>query len=456
MAEKNTRERVSEERNATAKVSELECCPELRQQPVCDTLNFRYRLPFRPQVGGNKESVQVEVVLHFQIERCSGPLVIGDPIYSTTLLPGEQVRIFSSDRHTRWSYDSESKLSYRHETTSEESFYTWGMAKAMSDLTINESGSSSSTYEESWAEGGGGASINLFGIFSIGGGGGGGSYDAESTHEFSRSLSRHAESASMYVAAGVRAKSATAVGEVERRTHAEGESEAHYESSSRTYRNPNKCSAITYLFRKINKLQIIRFKLVAIERRIEDPASPTGAYQRPSLDTTGRVMVVPQSILATSKNRLEVEQIARTSAAERRQAEMSPLGLAQGAFLYHAAVIAREPINPGLRKAALAAVDRDLAAAGILNEKTGKPTERIVAELSWEREEVIPTPGVIVKGCLDNCQTCEPALEKEIWLDLERKRLENEMLQRQIELLDKAQEYRCCPVGSEEEETEEP
>lgn len=30
------------------KVSELECCPKLRQLPVCDTLNFRYRLPFRP------------------------------------------------------------------------------------------------------------------------------------------------------------------------------------------------------------------------------------------------------------------------------------------------------------------------------------------------------------------------------------------------------------------------
>jgi hypothetical protein len=31
---------------------------------------------------------------------------------------------------------------------------------------------------------------------------------------------------------------------------------------------------------------------------------------------------------------------------------------------------------------------------------------------------------------------------------LERKELENKLLQRQIELLDKSQEYRCCPAGT--------
>jgi len=448
------------EKRAEVKISDLECCPELRQQPVCDTLNFRYRLPFRPRVGDAKQRIPVEVVLHFRLERCSGPLVIGDPIYSTTLLPGEEVRLFTSDRHTRWSYDSETSLAYRHETTSEESFYTAGMAQAMSDLTINESGTSRSSYEESWAEGGGGASVSLFGVIEIGGGGGGGNYDSESTHTFSRSLSRHAESASRYVAAGVRAKSATSIGEVEQRTHKESESEAHYESSSRELCNPNKCRAVTYLFHKINKLQTIRFKLVAIERRVEDPKVPTGAYQRVPLDTTGRVTVLPQYISAINKNRLEIEHMARTSAVERQQAVASSLGLARGPLYSVAAlgattvVIDRgEPtFNIALRKAALETVDRDLADAGLLDAKTGKPTEKIVAELSWEREEILPTPGVLVKGCLDKCETCEPALQKEIELDLERKRLENDMLKQKIELLEKSQEYRCCPSGSVETE----
>ncbi len=36
-------------------------------------------------------------------------------MYSTTLLPGEQVRLATTDRRSRFSFDSESKLSYRSE-----------------------------------------------------------------------------------------------------------------------------------------------------------------------------------------------------------------------------------------------------------------------------------------------------------------------------------------------------
>ncbi|MCU7856485.1 MAG: hypothetical protein KZQ79_12475, partial [Candidatus Thiodiazotropha sp. (ex Lucinoma borealis)] len=59
----------------------------------------------------------------------------------------------------------------------------------------------------------------------------------------------------------------------------------------------------------------------------------------------------------------------------------------------------------------------------------------------------LPTPGVVVKGCLDDCQTCEPALEERIKIELEHKHLQNELLKKQIDLLDKSQEYRCCPVA---------
>ncbi len=433
----NSKEKTSNDTN-------LECCPVLDRKPVCDTLDLRYKLPFQPKTGDNRQTIPVEVILHFRLERCSGPLVMGDPVYSTTLLPGEKVRLFTSDRHSRWSYDSESNLSYRHETTSEESFYTAGMARAMSDLTINESGSAESSYGESWAEGGGGASLNL-GFFEIGGGGG--SYDADSASSFSRSLSRHAESSSSYVAASVRAKSATAVGEVESRNYAEGESEAQYESSSRTFKNPNKCSAVTYLFHKINKTQRVRFKLVAIERRVDDIAAPTSAHQRVPLDTTGKITVLPQTISATSKRRLEIEEVARTSV--RNQAEVA-YSKSNNIFTVASSAYAapREPISRTLRQEALSAVDKDLSETGLLDLKSGKPTEKIIVELSWEREEIIPTPGIIVKGCLDGCDTCDPYLQQEIELDLHRKHLENKMLEREIELMDQAQEYRCCPEES--------
>jgi len=433
----------------TVAFDKLECCPTLERKPVCDTMDFRYRLPFR------RKDALVDVILHFRLERCTGPLVVGDIVYTTTLLPGERVRLFTSDRHSRWSYDSETQLAYRHETTSEESYYTWGMSRAMSDLSISEQGSSSSSYEEDWASGGGGASFSFLGIINVGGGGGGGSYDAESSRQFAYNLRRHAEASSSYVAAGVRAKSSTAIGEVDRRTHAEGESETHLESSTRVFSNPNQCHAVTYLFYKINKVQRIRFRLVAIERRVSDPVAPTDPDRRVAPDLTGRVAVLPQGVLATSEKRLQVERMARESVLEREQLKVGPAGTeAVAAVAYRTRVAVAEPLPTQTRAGALAAVDEELVAAGMLDKATGKPDERLVAELSWEREELLPTPGILVKGCLDACDTCEPSLQEKIKLDVEHQKLQNALLKRRIELLDKAQEYRCCPEGQAETEEE--
>lgn len=440
------------EKREKVRVAELDCCPELEQKPVCDELRFRYRLPFVADLE-NKVRVPVDVILHFELVRCSGDLTISDPIYSITLLPGEQVGLFTSDRHSQWSYDSESKLSYRLRTTSEESYYAAGMAEAMSDLTVNENTSGNSSYEESWAEGGGGVSFSFFGLEI--GGGGGGSYDAESAYKFSHSLSKHAESASRYVAASVRAKSSTAIGEVSQRQHAEGESEAHFESSSRAFSNPNKCRAVTYFFHKINKIQHVRFRLVAIERRVNDPKVATGISRRVPVDTTGKLRIKQDFISAASTDRLDKERTARTSAIERQQSVSSSAGIYQTSLYATAAYASAQSsvdrsdptYDENIRNAALQKIDSDLKKANILEGKTGEPHKTFVRELSWSRNEILPKPGIIVKGCLDECATCEPALIKEIELDLARKQLENELMKRQIELLEKSQEYRCCPEG---------
>jgi hypothetical protein len=52
---------------------------------------------------------------------------------------------------------------------------------------------------------------------------------------------------------------------------------------------------------------------------------------------------------------------------------------------------------------------------------------------------------VIVKGCLDECNVCEPELVRRHELELARLDLQNQLLKRQIELLEQSQEYRCCP-----------
>jgi hypothetical protein len=56
-------------------------------------------------------------------------------------------------------------------------------------------------------------------------------------------------------------------------------------------------------------------------------------------------------------------------------------------------------------------------------------------------------PGIIVKTCVDDCSACEVQLEKEIDLELQYLDLQNKLLAKQIELLEKSQEYRCCPAG---------
>ena len=422
---------------------ELECCPTLECRPNCDTLDFNYRLPWM------HNDLRVELILRFRLRRCSGPLVLGDLAYSTTLLPGEKVKLFTSDRHTRWSFDSKSQLSYRKETTSEESFYTKAMAQAVSDLNVSEFGfDSSSTSKDSSTE------VSTSGLLETAFGGArvgkDKSYDASSSRIFMRSLSKHASSASRRIAAGVRSASATSIGEVEHRVHKEGESEAHYESSSRVISNPNHCHAVTYYFYKINKVQTITFQLVAIERQVVDKAAPTYLYQRSVAGITGGIDVRSQTILATDPKRIKIEQNARIAASKQRQAVRESLDKGRSGRLDNERLT---PIAPDVRRKVLEEVDRELIEQGILAADGEHPSEKIIAELSWKREEMLPTPGLLVKGCLDDCNICEPGVQTGIKLDLERRALENELLKRKIELLDQAREYRCCPVGEVEEDS---
>ena len=96
------------------------------------------------------------------------------------------------------------------------------------------------------------------------------------------------------------------------------------------------------------------------------------------------------------------------------------------------------------------AADQDLVKAGLLDKVGGEVSKETVTKISFERTFHLPTAGVLVRGCLDECDICEDARKKEIELDLERKKLENELLKRQIELMDKDQQHRCCPAAEME------
>jgi hypothetical protein len=437
---------------AESNTLEVPCCPPLSKDAVCDVLDFHYRLTHPTTVVSSNRRVVVEVLIHARFERCPGPMSLGDLVYSTTLLPGEKVKLFTSDRRSRFSFDSSTKVSYRNEQTSEERYYAASLHDFMSDVSVRDSGSASSSSRGS-AKGHAGTSGAIQSFFGGASVDVSGSYDASSTSSFLRELSQHASSSDRRAEMGTRAASSVSVGEVSTRTHTEGESSDHFESASREFSNPNKCHAVTFYFYQINKTQIVRFKIVAIQRRVIDPAADTRVTNNPFV-ADGDVSAIPNAVLATDTNRLQVEEIGRASELARLRASGSVTGDAlranAGAAIGKLAAAEATPIPEALKARALAQVDQSLQKQGLLD-RQGKVTDQIVTELSFERISSLPTPGLLVKGCLDECDICEPSVDRAIELDLERKALENELLKKQIELLEKSQEYRCCPVGQAEE-----
>jgi hypothetical protein len=242
------------------------------------------------------------------------------------------------------------------------------------------------------------------------------------------------------------------IGEVSSRTHTQGESEDHFEASSREFTNHNQCHAVTFLFYRINKTETIKFELVSIERRVLDPVTPMPVPANP-FRPLGQVATVPQEVPATNLQR--VAAIDRSIESDRKVqaqalAALPRAGNLVGVFAaagFGAAVGLGDqtPLADAVRQQAAKFVDEQLVQQGLLDKVGGVASPQAKTEIGYERRTSIPTAGVIVKACLDDCSACEPQLEKKIDLELQRLDLENKLLSKQIELLEKSQEYRCCP-----------
>jgi hypothetical protein len=433
----------------TISIDKLPCCPEVTKEPCCERLRVSYRLTNR------QNDVPVEIIIVAELERCPGPLSLGDVVYSTTLLPGEKVRLFNSTRNTRFTYDSEQKVSYRHEQSSEETYYMRAMDRYSSDLTATDRGNAQSSshsdfetdVDASYASIGfaGGGSVNVEGNFN-----------SRSASSFMRELSSHVRTSHDRSVQATRAANAVQMGEVQSRTHTEGESEDAYEASTRTFENKNDCHAVTYFAYQLVKQQTLKFRIVSVLRRIVDAAGDSSVVARPVRPGTG-VKVLPAGILATQAGRINVQAEGRISSVAQ---QANVLGNAGGigsvggfapVLTQARLAINAQPVPAEMQDAILKKVDADLVKDGVLAQAGSDAVgARLAAELNFERTFCLPTQGIVVKGCLDRCSTCEDSREKSIALDLERKALENKLLAKQIDLLEKSQEYRCCPVGEAE------
>jgi hypothetical protein len=270
-----------------------------------------------------------------------------------------------------------------------------------------------------------------------------GSYSAHSSRDWLRQHRAHAQMSDSQSVTATRMAHSISVGEVSSRAHQEGESEDHFESSSRLMHNENRCHAVTYLFYRLNKTETITFSIEAIERRVIDPVAPTPIQASP-YRPVGQIAAIAQEVPATAKERLDIEERGLQSEQLHRQALGGVAGIAAARFAVRAFTSA-QPLSDAVRDAALAEVDQDLADQGLIDKAGGAVSQQTQKEFGFERKTSIPTAGIIVKGCMDTCDVCEPALKRKIELELE-------LLKKQIDLLEKSQEYRCCPVGSEEKE----
>jgi hypothetical protein len=423
---------------------DIPCCPQLDTDPVCDVLDFRRKLIFPTNVRGpNDRPVRVEVTLHTRFTRCSGPLALGDIVYSTTLLPGEKVRLATTDRRSRFSFDSESKLSYRSEQVSEEQYRMTALRALMSDQNSTDSVSDKSSEQGKW-DFHGDASGSI-GFFSAGAeANANGSHSGSSTRDYLGQHRAHAEASDHQSVSATRMAHSTSIGEVSTRAHQQGESEDHFESSSREFSNPNTCHAITFLFYRINKTETIRFELLSIERRVLDEAAPLPVPANP-LRPIGHVSPIHQEVPATTKTRLEIESRGLQSEAQYSRPSVS----ARTAVLE---LGTQQPLEKAVRAKALAEVDAQLVDQALIDKPGGKVSKQAQEEVGYERKTSLPTAGAIVKSCLDICDVCEPEVHRKLALELDRTELENKLLARKIELLNKAQEYRCCPADEKEDE----
>ena len=202
---------------------------------------------------------------------------------------------------------------------------------------------------------------------------------------------------------------------------------------------------MSYLFYQVDKVQTTKVTIQAVRTRVIDPAADSSVVNRPVV-ADRKLSVIPTAILATSE-KAKPKVMQPVSAVRMNAVNLSHVA-------YASINVNTQPISDAERTEALNQVHQDLVRNKIID-KNGKVTDELTAEMNFSFKTSIPTPGIVVKGCLDDCNTCEEAQQEKIKLELEHKKLKNKLLARQIELLENAQEYRCCPVGMEELEPEE-
>lgn len=244
---------------------ESPCDPAWGKELPClyynQTLTEFFNLEGQP-VSDNDSREYIEVVLTLQHSLCLVGKQHGGLAYTLTLLPGEKMTLYHSDRYRRTTTEDS-----RYSVQTTFNMFTSALFQAQSsndfsavNQVLNNSASSSG--------GGGGLSVNL-GIVSFGGGGGGGSSNNSSSFNgstFDSSASTFAQVANQ----------ASLYTDMQRSiTISSYEDTETATITSRTFQNDNPCRPVTYFVRKVVDLYVATTKVAAILLRVVEGKSMT-------------------------------------------------------------------------------------------------------------------------------------------------------------------------------------
>jgi hypothetical protein len=333
-----------------------------------DVVRREFRHLLWTDATGAPLKAPVEVVVATRLERTSGEYLLGDLVYTLSLLPGEEVRMFTTDRRTQFSVDSQTKIGYHSAASFEDHMYMSAMDSFFGQLSSSQ-----------WAHGEAGTS----GSFSAHGEASGvfeslfsgpnadmnGSFNTNSFADFVGGMSAQASTAHHMSATATNSASAVSVGAVGIRNTIEGKLDTHVEMNYRSFRNPSRTRAVTFYFFQIRRAHKLRFWVDSIT----------------------------------------------VSAPERTMWRMAKLG-ENGAG---AKIGVAQP--PNVEKyqdfrTAHAVVTKELLERQLLAPAAGghRMPEQVRTQTNFSQEFSLPTPGLFVRGGRDIANVADPSLFREV------------------------------------------
>jgi hypothetical protein len=289
----------------------------------------------------------------------------GGLAYTLTLLPGEKMTLYQSDRYRRTTTDTER---YSVQTTFSQFVSAVHQQQSSSDSSALVQVLNSQT-QSSNASGGGG--INL-GIFSLGGGGGSSSSSSSSS---AVDLSTQA-SASQFSSVAQQASQYT---DLQRSiTISSYEDSETVSTTQRTLVNSNICYAVTYFVRKVLDVYVITTKVAAVTFQVT-----AGNFVSPVL-TPAQIGQLP------AKYKAAVEAILKGVPPVGETVELpTVLTVPTDGVVYDPELAHCCALDPGLEQAALIKLEREQAEA----QKIGLEIQLLALEV--QRRQALLTAGTL-------------------------------------------------------------